>query len=59
MKSFSFRELLIALAAKDIATGGNMILAKNMENSKKHIERFNQLQEKQRDASRLKPKPKE
>ena len=58
MKSFSFRELLIALAAKDVATGGNMILAKNMENSKKHIERFNQLQEKQRNASRLKPKPK-
>ena len=59
MRSFSFRELLIALAAKDIATGGNMILAKNMENSKKHIERFNQLQEKQRAASRLKPKPKD
>ena len=58
MRSFSFRELLIALAAKDAAKGGNMILAKNMENAKKHLERYDDLRQKQRECSRLKPKPK-
>ena len=58
MRSFSFRDLLYQLAAKDLAEGGNAILAQNMKNSEKHIGRWNELQAKQRAASRLKRKKK-
>jgi hypothetical protein len=54
MKSFGFKELLIQLAAKDVAEGGLAILAQNMDNAKEKIGLLNNLRERQKEASRLK-----
>ena len=59
MRSFGFRELLIQLAAKDIAEGGNAVLAQNSEDGALKIDALNELDAKQRESSRLKPKPKD
>ena len=56
MRSFGFRELLIQLAAKDIAEGGNAVLAQNMESAAEKIATFVALQKKQYEVSRLKKK---
>ena len=56
MKSFGFKELLIQLAAKDVAEGGLAILAQNMDNAKARIAGLNDLRDRQRDASRVKGK---
>ena len=56
MRSFGFRELLIQLAAKDIAEGGNAVLAQNMESAATKIVAWTALQKKQYEASRLKKK---
>jgi hypothetical protein len=53
LKSFGFRELLIQLAAKDVAEGGLAILAQNMDNAKEKIAFVNDLQSRQNAASRL------
>ena len=57
MKSFSFMDFIIALAAKDLAVGGNVILAKNIEAAKEHVARQGDLQRRQRLASRFASKP--
>jgi hypothetical protein len=57
MKSFGFRELLIQLAAKDIAEGGNAVLVQQFKTAKDKIEAFQELQGRQRAASRLLKKP--
>ena len=54
VRSFGFKELLIQLAAKDVAEGGNAILANNMDNAKGTIAGLNNLQGRQGAASRLK-----
>ena len=56
MRSFGFRELLIQLAAKDIAEGGNAVLAQNVESAAEKIGAFTVLQRKQYEAARLKKK---
>ena len=56
MRSFGFRELLIQLAAKDIAEGGNAVLAQNVETAAEKIGAFTVLQRKQYEAARLKKK---
>ena len=58
MRSFGFRELLIQLAAKDIAEGGNALIVQNFEGGKDKVEAYQELQARQRDASRLKKAPK-
>ena len=58
MRSFGFKELLIQLAAKDLAEGGNAVIAQNMDEGLKKINSLNHLQNKQRLASRLKGKEK-
>jgi len=60
MRSFSFRDLLYQLAAKDLAEGGNAILSQNMKNSEEHIARWNELQAKPPGSSaRRRPRPSE
>ena len=54
MRSFGFRELLIQLAAKDIAEGGNAVIAQNSEDGALKIDLLNALDQKQRQSSRLK-----
>ena len=56
MRSFGFKELLIQLAAKDVAEGGLAILANNMDNAKATIAGFNNLTGRQNASSRLKKK---
>ena len=54
LRSFGFRELLIQLAAKDIAEGGNAVIAQNSETGAEKIDLLNALDQKQRQSSRLK-----
>lgn len=56
MRTFGFKELLIQLAAKDIAEGGNAILAQKMDNAKDKIALLNNLSGRQYASSRLKAK---
>jgi len=53
-RTFGFKELLIQLAAKDIAEGGNAILAQNMDAARDKIQGLNNLSGRQNAASRLK-----
>ena len=53
MKSFSFMDFLISLAAKDLAVGGNLILAKNNETAARQIALLSDLQRRQHIAGRF------
>jgi hypothetical protein len=53
MKSFSFMDFLISLAAKDLAVGGNLILAKNNETAARQIALLSDLQKRQHIAGRF------
>ena len=53
IKSFGFRELLIQLAAKELAYVGNGLLAKNIEAARDHIRNFEGLQRQQQFAARF------
>jgi len=54
LKSFGFRELLIQLAAKDVAEGGMAVLGQNVDAAKENVAGLNMLQALQNRASRLK-----
>ena len=55
MRSFSFKELLIQLAAKDAATGGNAIISQNFgETLRDKIRAFEQYETAAHTASRFK-----
>ena len=54
MRSFGFKDLLIQLAAKDMAEGGNAVLSQNVKSTRDAINRWAQFMGRQRTASRLK-----
>ena len=56
IKSFGFKELLVQLAAKEMAYIGNGILSKNIEAFQKQIRKFEALQRRQHLAARWKSK---
>ena len=56
MRSFGFKELLIQLAAKDLAEGGCAVLAQNFQDAAKKIDALQDLRFRQRQASRLRSK---
>ena len=56
IKSFGFKELLVQLAAKELAFVGNGVLSKNIEAFKKQIRKFEALQRRQHLAARWKSK---
>ena len=53
IRSFGFRELLIQLAAKDLAVGGNTLLASNIEAAANQIAKLEDLEGRQRNAARV------
>ena len=53
IKSFGFKELLVQLAAKEFAYLGNGVLSKNIDMMRNHIKKYESLQRRQHDASRL------
>ena len=55
MKSFSFMDFLISLVAKDLAVGGNSVLARQ-DFSKDHIAVLDNLQARMQAAARFQPK---
>lgn len=55
MKSFGFKELLIQLAAKDIAEGGNAVMAQNFDGASEQLAKGRGLQLRQYAYSRLYP----
>ena len=55
MKSFGFKELLIQLAAKDLAEGGNAIMAQNFEGASEQLAKERGLKLRQFRYSRLYP----
>ena len=56
VKSFGFKELLVQLAAKEMAYIGNGLLSKNFDAAAKHIRRFEDLQTRQHFVSRMRSK---
>ena len=55
MKSFGFKELLIQLACKDLAEGGNAIMAQNFDGASEQLAKGRGLQLRQYAYSRLYP----
>ena len=53
MKSFFFKDFLIALAAKDLSVGGNAILAQNVEMAAKKIAQYENMRDRQQVAARF------
>ena len=56
MKTFSFMDFLISLAAKDLAVGGNAILAQNVEPAAGFIAKYDDMRDRQGVASRFQMK---
>ena len=55
MRSFGFKELLIQLAAKDLAEGGNAIMSQNFDGASEQLAKGRGLQLRQFRYSRLYP----
>jgi len=55
MKSFGFKELLIQLAAKDLAEGGNAVMAQNFDGAAEQLSKERGLKLRQYQYSRLYP----
>ena len=54
MRSFSFMDFLISIAAKDLSVAGNALLVQKTDFGKEKLELLEQLQHKMRVASRFK-----
>ena len=53
MRSFSFMDFLISLAAKDLSLGGNAILAQNVKAAADFIGRYENARDRAKIASRF------
>ena len=53
MRSFGFKDFLIALAAKDLSVGGNVLLAKNWQMAAEKIAQYEQTRDNMFIASRF------
>jgi len=56
MKSFSFKELLIRLSAKNLAEGGQVVLSKNVSAVRKYIKKYEALRDRQQLSARFRKK---
>ena len=53
MKSFSFKELLIRLSAKNVAEGGQAILSQNVSAVREYIKKYENLRDRQQLSARF------
>ena len=53
MRSFSFKDLLIRLSAKNLAEGGQAVMKQNIQATRAHIQAFEDLRERQQLAARF------
>ena len=53
MKSFSFKELLIRLSAKNLAEGGQAVMTQNIQSVRQYIRKFEDLRARQQLAARF------
>ena len=53
MKSFSFKDLLIRLSAKNLAEGGQAILAQNVSAAREYIKKYEALRNRQQLSARF------
>ena len=56
MKSFSFKELLIRLSAKNLAEGGQAVLAQNVSAAREYIKKYEALRNRQQLSARFRKK---
>ena len=53
MRSFSFKDLLIRLSAKNLAEGGQAVMKQNIQATRAHIQAFEDLRDRQQLAARF------